>query len=52
MAKTWKKLLNYAVKKAELIPVTADWKDVEKMYEEEKKFNRIIRELERERRKK
>jgi len=52
MAKTWKKLLNYAVKKAELIPFDADWEDVEKMYEEEKKFNRIIRELERERRKK
>jgi|GEM_PF-6533083 len=52
MAKIRKKLLDYAVKKAELIPVTADWEDVKKMYEEEKKFNRIIRELERERRKK
>jgi hypothetical protein len=52
MAKTGKKLINYAVKKAELIPFDADWEDVEKMYEEEKKFNRIVRELERERRKK
>jgi F0F1-type ATP synthase delta subunit len=52
MAKIAKKLLNYAVKKAELIPVTADWEDVKKMYEEEKKFNRIVRELDRERRKK
>lgn len=52
MAKKAKKILNYAIKKAELIPFNADWEDVEKMYEEEKKFNRIIRELERERRKK
>ncbi len=37
---------------AELIPFGADWEDVEKMYEEEKKFNRIVRELDRERRKK
>ncbi len=44
MTKIAKKLLNYAVKKAELIPVTADWKDVEEKYVL-RKNQRRIREL-------